>query len=89
MDIIKEVVKKDNGIYQYIVRTQTYASSMAHLIQLLVFAQQYFPDLHPRDVNVVHYGGEYYKGTFGIEWESSKEPRKDVWVERKRLEVTL
>lgn len=63
MNIIKEVLGKTA-----IVRTRTYAESLAYFDELFAEAQKDFPALMRSDVSVKHYGGDSIKGTYGIEF---------------------
>lgn len=70
MDIIREYCqpKTIGALPTCVVRTKTYASGLMHFDELFAVAQSDFPDLHREDCEVVHYGGQRYKGTYGIEF---------------------
>lgn len=75
MDIIREYCKpKTIGALPIcVVRTKTYASSLAHFDELFTVAQSDFPDLRREDCEAVHYAGQRYRGTYGIEFRWSGE----------------
>ena len=56
-----------------VIRTDTYVHSLEHILNLFNTARQDFPDLKPKDVKVVQYGGRRYARTFGIEFEKPRE----------------
>lgn len=70
MDIIREYCqpKTIGALPVCVVRTKTHANSLAHFDELFSVAQSDFPDLHREDCEVVHYGGQRYRGTYGIEF---------------------
>lgn len=51
-----------------IIRTDTYSSTIAFFMRLFEEAQRDFPGLDPKEVEVVHYAGRRYAGTFGVEF---------------------
>jgi hypothetical protein len=64
MEIIKEY--RDCIV---VLRTKTYAKTLGYFVELFNEAKKDFPQLDPDNVQVVKYGGRYYKGTMGIEFE--------------------
>ena len=66
MSIIKEFCPSNR---MCIVRTNTYAHNLAHLLALFVVAQKDFPGLKEEDVKVVYFAGRRYARTFGIEFK--------------------
>lgn len=88
MDIIKEYCKPIGAPPICVVRTETYASGLMHFDELFAVAQSDFPDLHREDCEVVHYGGQRYRGTYGIEfWRSGGIP--DSYQKIEHLEYRL
>lgn len=71
MDIIKEHVKNENGA-RCIIRTNTYAKSFGHFCMLVNEARKDF-DVADEEVDVVHYGGQSYARTFGIEFNTTQQ----------------
>lgn len=69
MTITKEHRPRDGSTWsRCIVRTDTYSSTIAFFLRLLEEAQRDFPGLDPKEIEVVHYAGRRYAGTFGIEF---------------------
>lgn len=64
MDIIKETCGR-----VCVIRTNTYAHTVNHILMLGQEMQKDFPDLLMGNARVVQYGGNRQKGTFGIEFE--------------------
>jgi hypothetical protein len=56
-----------------VVRTSTYAKSLNYFMLLAAAVRETFPDVKDEDLRVVHFGGNYYKGTMGLEFDI-KEP---------------
>lgn len=69
MQIIKEVCTIDKN-QKCVIRNNTYGSSLELLNSLFQKAKEDFPKLEENEVNVVQYGGQRYKGTFGIEFDA-------------------
>jgi len=67
MEIIKEQTER-----HCVIRSDTYAKSLDHMLILFEFAQSDFPGLKPEDVSVQLYGGRRFKGTYGIEFPKIK-----------------
>ena len=65
MKIIKEYCYKYNRV---VLRLDCYAHSLNVIDELFKTAQNDFPGLDRDDVEIVHYGGERYAKTFGIEF---------------------
>ena len=72
MTIIKEFCLYSR---QCIIRTDTYAHSLRHFQNLFEIAKKDYPDLKPENVEVIHYAGERYARTFGIEFKPTDETR--------------
>ena len=53
-----------------VIRTDTYARTLSHLLGLFDIAKGDFPGLKPEDVNVNKYAGSRYAKTYGIEFQS-------------------
>ena len=68
MDIIKEYCYDARRV---ILRSSTYSRSMEYFNELYAEAKKDFPFLTPDMVEVTHYAGRRYKGTFGIEFQVS------------------
>jgi len=85
MKVIKEFCR--NFV---VLRTDTYEKGLSHFDRLFAQAEKGFPTLERSDVRVVQYGGERYKGTFGIEFDlpqGAKIPRG--YSELQELEYTM
>ena len=52
-----------------VIRTNTYAKTLDHVLELAAIAKQDFPNLADKDIRITHYGGSYYAGTFGLEFD--------------------
>lgn len=77
MTIIKECYpgRNDDDTFLYIIRTNTYINTLAHVREL---AQKAFADfntfergiatLSDKNFEIVLYGGKFYAGTIGIEF---------------------
>lgn len=69
MDIIREYCPSQKGHHATcIIRTLVYSSRLTHFDELFAVAQSDFPDLRREDCEIVHYGGQRYRGTYGIEF---------------------
>lgn len=66
MQIIREWCKHSG---RCVIRTNTYANSLGHFNHLFEIAQKDFSELKASDVEIVHYAGERYARTFGIEFK--------------------
>lgn len=96
MKIFKEFVElKDDslngGKYRYIIRTLSYNKTFSYLQRLLRAAKQDFPDLDfdtTIDVEVIVYGGNCYKRTRGIEFNTNEMPPSD-YKQVNQVELTL
>jgi hypothetical protein len=86
--IIKEYVNIPSGVVRVILRTPTYARSLAHFERLYAEAQKDYPNLAREQVDVTHYGGDSYKGTFGIEFDVTTEPTNG-YAQRAQVERTI
>lgn len=95
MDIITEYVKQ-KGLGEevaskaiVIVRTIRHTSNLAHLLNLLRRARKDFPGLKPSEVEVMHYAGRSYKGTYGIEFSQPLEKIPAGYKEIHQVERAL
>ena len=55
-----------------VIRTDTYARSIDHVLRLFEELKKDFPEINPREVNVVEYAGSNYAGTLGLEFRKPK-----------------
>jgi hypothetical protein len=82
-------LRKDSAIA--VVRENTYGSSLVKFDRLFETLQETFPGATRDSVNVVHYGGNRIKGTFGLEWtvfyDIHEAPKG--WTAISELECTL
>jgi hypothetical protein len=88
MKFIKEAIEvKHPGIGVFcVVRTKRYDSKLSAYLEMLDEARKDFPGLKAVDVEAVIYGGEYFKGTRGIEFVIRNQPipecyKKVRWIE--------
>ncbi|MBI2121034.1 MAG: hypothetical protein HYT94_05420 [Parcubacteria group bacterium] len=70
MDVIKEHRQEteEQRAARCVVRTNCYGSQLSFFLELFEEAKKDFPTLTPEDVRVIHFGGQFYSGTFGIEF---------------------
>ncbi len=88
MRIIKEYNIGERNII-VIVRSDTYASSYKHISNLVTVAKNNF-NILDEDIEVVKYGGERYKRTYGIEFTVDLETEIPVdFVHVSQVEYTL
>jgi len=85
--IIKEFCQATSERVHIVIRENSYGSDLDKFDRLFEVAIQDFPSLNRSDVKVVHYGGERYAKTFGIEFVAEKAP--DGYKEINQLEYTL
>ncbi len=85
MKFIKEYAKSAK---RCIIRTDCHGSKLSFFDELWVVAKSDFPELTREEVDVVHYGGKRYKGTFGIEFKFTGTPPND-YVHVEQVELTL
>lgn len=85
MKIIKEYCQAGK---RCIIRTDTYVSTLQHFLDLLEEARQDFPDLKPEDVEIKHYGGIRYAGTYGIEFKVTHADVPKCYSPVKMVEAT-
>ncbi len=69
--VIKEFCPSSN---RAVIRTETYGSSVGKIELLMNFAMSDFPGLSKWDIEVVQFGGQHYKRTFGIEFPAASAP---------------
>ena len=87
--IIKEYKKSETSI-RVILREDNYDNRLSKFINLFGIAQSDFPSLPESNAEIIHYGGDRIKRTFGIEFSvvlSMSIPAD--YVEIKTLELTL
>lgn len=63
-----------------VIRENNYGSGLDKFMRLFEEAQKDFPGLLYENVSVVKYGGRRYKGTFGIEFETSSAPNSYIRI---------
>lgn len=63
-----KVIKEYTGDH-VVIRTNCYGSRLSFLMDLFNIAKKDFPSLELGHVEVKHYGGRHYAGTFGLEFE--------------------
>lgn len=83
MRIIKEFCPASN---RGVIRTNTYGSQLSMFLELAAIAKQDFPYLTEDNIEIVHYGGERYAKTFGIEFPAHGVP--DDYQIISQLELT-
>ena len=89
MNFIREYCPgREPGKGTCVVRTETYAKFVAHFNALLVEAQRDFPRL-TADVEVAHYAGRRYKGTYGIEFPMEEAQVPETYSRLSVLEYHL
>jgi hypothetical protein len=86
--IIKEFVEKDNTAkkYRVVIRDNCYGSKLSKFLKFINEARKDF-DINEDEVDVVHFGGERYARTFGIEFDTNTKP-PDEYVKIEGLELT-
>jgi hypothetical protein len=62
-------VKKIDCSAVFVIRSMSYGCTIASLAQMVESARQDFPDLKDEEVRVVHFGGDSFRGTWGIEFD--------------------
>ena len=89
--VIAEYCKvASNDSFRVILREDNYDSRLSKFLELFEAAKSDFPFISESDINLVHYGGDRYKRTFGLEFsvpDSTSIP--DIYVEIHSLEMTL
>ena len=88
MKIIKEVCIGDD-FKRCVIRTDTYAKSVEHIMYLYRIASKDFPHLMQEDFSIAHYGGRRYKGTYGIEFNVNMSSNTEDYRQIKNMEVLL
>ena len=72
-----------------VIRFPHYGSYLNQFIEAANIAKADFPYLTDADIKVVHYGGDRYKGTFGIEFNlPDMESAPEGYSEIHQLELT-
>lgn len=87
--MIKEYCKQTGDNLRFILRLRHYGSDLATITELFNEAKKDFPNLSPADAEIVQYGGERYKRTFGIEFAGPKASVPADYAEVKNLELKL
>ena len=85
--IIKEYCV-DPCVTVCVLRTDTYANGVDHILRLFREAQRDFPDLTASDAKVVMYAGKRYAKTFGIEFEVH-DTIPENYIRIEQLEFTM
>ena len=65
---IKIAVPLHNNKTHCVITSKCYGSSLDFFMQLLSIAQEDFPSLKPKDVEIKLYGGQFNSGIYGIEF---------------------
>ena len=68
--IIREFAEVSQRV---IIRSNRYGSTLSYFNELLTVAEADFGTLDPTQVEVVYYGGDRYKRTFGLEFNVAKD----------------
>jgi hypothetical protein len=87
MEYTAEIKKEFKG-KTVVLRTNTYSNAVAYINNLFREAKKDFPTLEEDKVRVVHFGGRYYKGTFGIEFDTMLS-KPEAYKEIAELEAVL
>lgn len=87
MRVIRELAEHGNvGI----VRSELYSKRVSHILTLVAEAKKDFPSLSDDDMEVVYYGGDRYKRTYGVEFNvPNGENIPDTYKRIHQLEFTL
>ena len=83
--VIREVCPTSKRV---VLRTRTYARDLGYILMLYAEAKKDFPELTPEQVNVVHFGGQHYAKTDGIEFEVNLSNVPKTYSEIAQLEFT-
>lgn len=67
--MIKEYCEEANIC---VIRSNRYGSNLEKFMEFFAEAKIDFPELTPDNVTIVHYAGESYAHTFGIEFSANK-----------------
>ena len=87
MQIIKEFCAENSTC---VVRSNCYGSSFSYIKDLVAVVKSDFPEIDDDMITIVHYAGERYKHTFGVEFVISSKygfPRGYIGINS--LEMTL
>lgn len=88
MEIYKEY--KENGENAAcVIRTNTYASSVQHFLNLLEEAQKDFPNVTASDLEVHHFAGRSYRRTFGVFFRVKMSEVPKAYRKIKEIEETF
>ena len=84
-----EMIKEATPSGQCVIRNRGYGSCMDYFLEMMQAAMKDFPELTPSSIEVKHYGGRHYKGTFGIEFKMDLDKiNYEVYREISQLEFT-
>lgn len=72
-----------------VLRSDGYLSNLTYFATLYESALEDFPNLKPNAVEVVHFGGDRYRGTFGIQFSWLEGEVPGHYSRMERLELTL
>lgn len=90
MKYIKSYVPfSDTDEVRVIIRTNTYGSDIDFFLKMAEEAQRDFPDVPFSDMNVHHYAGVSYKGTYGIEFNTNSHCVPSYYSKQKSVEKCL
>lgn len=89
MSIIKEYVEYNNqSAKRFIVRRSDHGKTLFHLMELKVEIEKDFGHLPNSSFEIVHYAGDRYKGTYGLEFFSDRSVPKE-YKQIAQAELTL
>lgn len=88
MSITKEYVNKGDGVHRFIIRRGDYGHTLDAIMQLYNEAKKDFYTIDHSLIDIVHYGGQRYKYTYGIEFDL-EEPVPDGYREISQVEFSL
>lgn len=87
--MIKEYFRFPEGNpVRFIVRRPDYGSKVEDINELAEIAKRDFPQLDDNVLDLIHYGGQRYKGTYGIEFNLDTAPPSD-YREISQVELVL
>lgn len=88
MKLIKEIcLGEGDRITTGVVRSNCYGSQLSYIKKLVRAAKKTFPQLTDDDIRVVHFGGDRYARTYGIEFPLLQDTIPKGWKEIHRLEL--
>jgi hypothetical protein len=86
--MVKQYRKSPDAPTRIVVRMDNYGHRLSDFLTLWQQAKKDFPTLTESDVEIVHYGGRYIKGYFGLEFQSAETIPPD-YQQIRELEDTL